>query len=416
MCTAHHESVPEPEPCFDAITSAEHVLREASTTLTPDATSSHTTHQDCVVGWSESRSLFPGNTPALAGGDESDGRGEQTESAADRPIERQLKVPIVICIARPPEVSTSDYEPRERSRQQSRAGSRRRLNGYESNIVDAYDDRSLDPSSNESLIDEAKRLANEYHALFNEDTKFHSNRKHTVFDTGVDRRKKALYKREYTYLTTFPSFSAFYQRINADAEQLAREHNKPGSKVTFELNTLPIFGHHVRKLSITAIEGLSSVIENIKQRRPSFPIIGAPQPISAAEAYNPVRVQSTSTGLTVAKKRPSVFAGIKDHRRESKANKRREDLKRRIKMVPTGGTRSGRVPQLFDRSTCLSDARVGDYRRNRTVRWTWPSEVVTAEGECCETIATVSPQAAPGLPPAVPWVPDQQIPPIRGAV
>ncbi|KAI5200376.1 hypothetical protein E4T38_06599 [Aureobasidium subglaciale] len=158
------------------------------------------------------------------------------------------------------------------SRQQSRAGSRRRLNGYESNIVDAYDDRSLDPSSNESLIDEAKRLANEYHALFNEDTKSHSNRKHMKCKQSIDDSD---------------SFSAFYQRINADAEQLAREHNKPESKVTFEMNTLPIFGHHVRKSSITAIGGLSSVIENIKQRRPSFPIIGAPQPISAAEAYNP---------------------------------------------------------------------------------------------------------------------------------
>ncbi|KEQ91623.1 hypothetical protein AUEXF2481DRAFT_463396 [Aureobasidium subglaciale EXF-2481] len=406
------------------------------------------------------------------------------------PVERQLKVPIEICITRSPEPSTSDYEPRERSRQQSRAGSRRRLNGYESNIVDAYDDRSLDPSSNESLIDEAKRLANEYHALFNEDTKSHSNRKHSASSNSIKEKMKLVpqplffnprqisrqreleyqrsrnkanvplasvspmrnsasrerhhspkgkeralnfpYKLSLTPESTgvrrrstsgsipisppFPgqvfetnqtknapspvkckqsiddsdSFSAFYQRINADAEQLAREHNKPESKVTFEMNTLPsilsnpsddtsksfqesnyarrkasndsgigsvalskgsraplkiltdkvtsVFGHHVRKSSITAIGGLSSVIENIKQRRPSFPIIGAPQPISAAEAYNPVRLQSTSTGLTVAKRRPSVFAGIKDHRRESKANKRREDLRRTIKMVPTDGT------------------------------------------------------------------------------
>ena len=44
---------------------------------------------------------------------------------------------------------------------------------------------------------------------------------------------------------------------------------------------------------------------------------------------------------------------------------------------------------LFDRSAGLSDVRVSDYRRNRTVRWTWPSKVVTAEGECCKTTATV---------------------------
>lgn len=48
---------------------------------------------------------------------------------------------------------------------------------------------------------------------------------------------------------------------------------------------------------------------------------------------------------------------------------------------------------LFDRSAGSSDVRVSDYRRNRTVRWTWPSKVVTAEGECCKTTATVPPQS-----------------------
>ncbi|KAI5271631.1 hypothetical protein E4T47_05120 [Aureobasidium subglaciale] len=255
------------------------------------------------------------------------------------PVERQLKVLIEICITRPPETSTSDYEPRGRSRQQSRAGSRRRLNDYESKVIDAYDDRSLDPSSNESLIDEAKRLANEYHALFNENRKSHGDRKHSASSNsmkekmklvpqplffnprqiskqreldyqrsrnkayaplasmsptknsasrekhhspkGKERALKFPYKLSLTPESTgvrrrstsgnipisppFPghvsetnrpknvpspvkrkqsiddsdSFSAFYQRINADAEQLAREHNKPGSKVTFEMNTLP---------------------------------------------------------------------------------------------------------------------------------------------------------------------------------
>ena len=181
------------------------------------------------------------------------------------------------------------------------------------------------------------------------------------------------------------SFSAFYRRINADAEQLAKEYNKPGSKVTFEPNTLPavasrpslesssqasygrrkpsydsgissgasskgskaplkslthkvtsVFGNHLRKSSVSTVEGLSSLVESFKQRRPSFPVISAPQPISAAEAYDSSRLQASSSAFAT-RKRPSVFAGMKDHRRESKANKRREELKKTIKMVPVGG-------------------------------------------------------------------------------
>ncbi|KAI5199409.1 hypothetical protein E4T39_06223 [Aureobasidium subglaciale] len=387
------------------------------------------------------------------------------------PVERQLRIPIEICITCPPEPSTSDYERRGRSRQQSRTDTSRRLNDYKSKDIDTNEDRSLDPSSYESLVNEAKHLANEYHALFGENEKFNSSRKHSASSNSIKEKMKLVpqplffnprqiskqreleyqrsrtkayapseskyptkktasrekhhslkgkeralnfpYKLSLTPESTgvrrrstsgsipisppFPGhvveadksrnvlspvqrkqsiddcdgLSAFYQRINADAEQIAREHSKPGSKVTFEMDALPTmlshpsdettrssqsspyakrkashdsgkltsaFGHHVHPSSITAIEGLSSVIDNIKQRRPSFPIIGDPQPISAAEAYDPVRLQSTSIVPIVAKKRPSVFAGIKDHRRESKANKRREELKRTIKMVPTDAT------------------------------------------------------------------------------
>ena len=99
-----------------------------------------------------------------------------------------------------------------------------------------------------------------------------------------------------------------------------------------------VFVNHARRSSVTSIEGLSSLVDKFKQRRPSFPVISAPQPISAAEAYDPARLQAMSSGPShAAKKRPSIFAGIKDHKRESKANKRREDLKKTIKMVPVEG-------------------------------------------------------------------------------
>lgn len=411
------------------------------------------------------------------------------------PVEKQLKSPIEISVTRPMDPPAQDYEPRGRPRQQSRTGSSRRLNDYESNVIDAYEDRSMDPSSNESLIDEAKRLANEYHALFKQDAKNPGFRKHSASSNSIKENMKLVpqplffnprqisrqreleyqkarnkgfspaaskspdsrvvtreqrngpktkeralnfpYKLSLTPESTglsrrrstsgsipisppFPghvpeatkakelpspvqrkqsiddsdSFSAFYQRINADAEQLAKEYNKPGSKVTFEMNTLPtifshpseettkssqessfnrrkasydsgissgasskgsraplksfthkglaavtsVFGNHARRSSVTSIEGLSNLVDKFKQRRPSFPVISAPQPISAAEAYDPARLQAMSSGPShAAKKRPSIFAGIKDHKRESKANKRREDLKKTIKMVPVGG-------------------------------------------------------------------------------
>jgi len=402
------------------------------------------------------------------------------------PVERQLRSSIEISITRPTEPPMSDYEPRGRSRQQSRTGSSRRLDNYESKVIDAYEDRTLDASSNESLMDEAKRLANEYHALFKEDARAAGIRKHSASSASIKEKMKLVpqplffnprqiskqreleyqksrnkaytasasrspnswappreqrnspkgkertlnfpYKLSLTPESTgarirrstsgsipisppFPghepaktkeipapmqrkqsindsdSFSAFYHRINADAEQLAKEHNKPGSKVTFEMNSQPtilprpslesssqasygrrkqsydsgissgasskgskaplksfthkvasVFGNNVRKSSVSAVEGLSSLVENFKQRRPSFSVISAPQPISAAEAYDPARLQASSA--YAAKKRPSVFAGIKDQRRESKANKRREDLKKTIKMYPLGGAPS----------------------------------------------------------------------------
>ncbi|KAG9527586.1 hypothetical protein KCU93_g5054, partial [Aureobasidium melanogenum] len=405
------------------------------------------------------------------------------------PVEKQLKTQIEISITHPSEPPATDYELRGRSRQQSRTGSSRRINDYESKVIDAYEDKSLNVSSNESLMDEAKRLANEYHALFKEDAKAAGFRKHsassnsikekmklvpqplffnprqiskqreleyqksrnkayspaasrspdprtmpreqrnnlkskerplnfpfklslTPESTGTRRRRSTsgsipisppLPGREATKTKEPPSpvqrkqsiddsnrFSAFYHRINADAEQLAREYNKPGNKVTFEVNALPtifshpsdeaahylqasaydkrkqsydsgvssvasskgskaplksltykvtsVFGHHVRKSSFSAVEGLSNLVENFKQRRPSFPVISAPQPISAAEAYDPLRLKaSSSAASSTTKKRPSVFAGIKDHRRESKANRRREELKKTIKMVPLEG-------------------------------------------------------------------------------
>lgn len=405
------------------------------------------------------------------------------------PVERQLKAPIEISVTRPSEPPVMDYEPRGRSRQQSRTGSGRRINDYESKVIDAYEDQSLVASSNETLMDEAKRLANEYHALFKEEAKASGFRKHSASSNSVKEKMKLVpqplffnprqisKQRELEYQKTrnrtyspaasrspeprtmpreqrnspkskerplnFPfklsltpestrarrrrstsgtipispplpgrevtktkelsppvqrkqsiddsnRFSAFYNRINADAEQLAREYNKPGNKVTFEMNTLPtilshpsdetarssqaslygkrkqsydsgisseasfkgsrvplksltskvtsVFGHHVRKSSVSAVEGLSNLVESFKQRRPSFPIISAPQPISAAEAYDPLRLQASSSAASnAAKKRPSVFAGIKDYRRESKANKRREELKKTIKMVPLEG-------------------------------------------------------------------------------
>lgn len=405
------------------------------------------------------------------------------------PVERQLKIPIVISVTCPSEPPVTDYESRGRSRQQLRTGSSRRINDYESKVIDAYEDQPLVASSNESLMDEAKRLANEYHALFKEEAKASGFRKHSASSNSIKEKMKLVpqplffnprqisKQRELDYQKTrnkayspaasrspeprtmpreqrnspkskdrplnFPfklsltpestgarrrrstsgsipispplpgreaaktkespypvqrkqsiddsnRFSAFYHRINADAEQLAREYNKPGNKVTFEMNTLPtifshqsdetarssqaspygkrkqsydsgissgasskgskvplksltykvtsVFGHHVRKSSVSAVEGLSNLVENFKQRRPSFPIISAPQPISAAEAYDPVRLQASSSAASnAAKKRPSVFAGIKDYKRESKANKRREELKRTIKMVPLEG-------------------------------------------------------------------------------
>jgi hypothetical protein len=403
------------------------------------------------------------------------------------PVERQLKPSIGISITRPPEPPVTDYEPRGRARQQSRTGSSRRLDDYESKVIDAYEDRTLDTSSNERLMDEAKRLANEYHALFKEDAKASGFRKHSASSNSIkenmklipqplffnprqiSRQREIEYQKSRNKIYTpaasrspgsrpipceqrnspkgkertlnFPyklsltpdstgsrirrstsgsipisppfsgheatktkkmptpmqrkqsindsdSFSAFYQRINADAEQLAREYNKPGSKVAFEMNTLPPvasrpslesssqasygrtkqsydsgtssiasskgseprlktlthkltsgFGHHMRKSSVSAVEGLSSLVDSFKQRRPSFPVISAPLPISAAEAYDPARLQASSSA-SAARKRPSVFAGIKDNRRESKANKRREELKKTIKMIPVGG-----VPQ-----------------------------------------------------------------------
>lgn len=403
------------------------------------------------------------------------------------PVERQLKSSIEISVTRPSEPPMSDYEPRGRSRQQSRTGSSRRLDNYESKVIDAYEDRTLDAPSNESLIDEAKRLANEYHALFKEDARAAGIRKHSASSTSIKEKMKLVpqalffnprqiskqreleyqksrnktytpspsrspnsrttprekhngpkgkeralnfpYKLSLTPESTgarirrstsgsipisppFPghevtkakdmpapmqrkqsindsdSFSAFYHRINADAEQLAKEYNKVGSKVTFEMNVpapvvsrpslesssqasygrrkqsydsgissgasskgskaplkslthkvASVFGNHGRKSSVSAVEGSSSLVENFKQRRPSFPVISAPQPISAAQAYDPVRLQASSSAY-VAKKRPSVLAGIKDQRRESKANKRREDLKKTIKMYPLGGAPS----------------------------------------------------------------------------
>jgi hypothetical protein len=401
------------------------------------------------------------------------------------PVERQLKSSIEISITRPSEPPVSDYEPRGRFRQQSRTGSSRRPDNYESKVIDAYEDRTLDASSNESLMDEAKRLANEYHALFKEDAKASGFRKHSASSNSIREKMKLVpqplffnprqisrqreleyqksrteaytsslsrspkpraapreqrnsprskertlnfpYKLSLTPESTgarirrstsgsipisppFPghevtktkgvpapiqrqrsiddsdSVSAFYHRINADAEQLAKEYNKAGSKVTFEMHAQPsvvprpslesspqasygrrkqsydsgissgasskgsrpplkslthkvtsVFGNHMRKSSVSAVEGLSSLVDSFKQRRPSFPVISAPQPISAAEAYDPARLQATSSSGYAARKRPSVFAGIKDHRRESKANKRREDLKKTIKMVPIGG-------------------------------------------------------------------------------
>ncbi|KAI4731453.1 hypothetical protein E4T49_00664 [Aureobasidium sp. EXF-10728] len=404
------------------------------------------------------------------------------------PVERQLKSPIEISITRPSEPSAVDYEPRSRPRQQSRTGSSRRLNDFESKVIDAYEDRTLEASSNESLMDEAKRLANEYHALFKEEAKFSGPRKHSASSNSIKEKMKLVpqplffnprqisrqreleyqksrnmaystaaskspnsravpreqrsspkgkeralkfpYKLSLTPESTgarrrrstsgsipisppFPghaapktkeppppavqrkqsiddsdSFSAFYQRINADAEQLAREYGKAGSKVTFEMDALPaihsrpseetthssqapLYGKRkqsydsgissvassggskaplksltnkmtsvfVRKSSVSAVEGLSNLVDNSKQRTPSFPVISAPQPIPIAEAYDPVRLQASSSATSYAAiKRPSVFAGIKDHRRESKANKRREELKKTIKMVPLGGT------------------------------------------------------------------------------
>lgn len=403
------------------------------------------------------------------------------------PVERQLKLSIEISITRPPEPPVTDYEPRGRARQQSRPGSSRRLDDYESKVIHAYEDRTLNASSNESLMNEAKRLANGYHALFKEDAKASGLRKHSASSNSIkenmklipqplffnprqiSRQREIEYQKSRTKIYTpvasgspdsrpipreqrnspkgkertlnfpyklpltpdstgarirrstsgsipisppFPgheatktkemptlvqrkqsiddsdSFSAFYQRINADAEQLAKEHNKPGSKVAFEMNTLPpvasrpslesssqasygrrkqsydsgissvssskgskpplksltqkvtsAFGNHMRKSSVSAVEGLSSLVDSFKQRRPSFPVISAPLPISAAEAYDPSRLQASSSA-SAARKRPSVFAGIKDNRREIKANKRREELKKTIKMVPAGG-----VPQ-----------------------------------------------------------------------
>jgi hypothetical protein len=403
------------------------------------------------------------------------------------PVERQLRSSIEISITRPSEPPVTDYEPRGRARQQSRTGSSRRLDDYESKVIDAYEDRTLNASSNESLMDEAKRLANEYHALFKEDAKASGFRKHSASSNSIkenmklvpqplffnprqiSRQRELEYQKSRTKIFTpaaskspnsratpreqrnspkgkdrtlnfpyklsltpdstgarirrstsgsipisppFPghettktkempsqvqrqqsvndsdSFSAFYHRINADAEQLAKEHNKPGSKVAFEMNSQPTvasrpslesssqasygrrkrsydsgvssiasskgskpplksltqkvtsaFGHNMRKSSVSAVEGLSSLVENFRQRRPSFPVISAPQPISAAEAYDPARLQASSSA-SAARKRPSVFAGIKDNRRENKANKRREELKKTIKMVPIGG-----VPQ-----------------------------------------------------------------------
>jgi hypothetical protein len=403
------------------------------------------------------------------------------------PVERQLKSSIEISITRPPEPPVTDYEPRGRARQQSRTGSSRKLDDYESKVIDAYEDRTLKATSNESLMDEAKRLANEYHALFKEDARASGFRKHSASSNSIkenmklipqplffnprqiSRQREIEYQKSRTKICTpaasrspdsratpheqrnspkgkertlnfpyklsltpdstgarirrstsgsipisppFPgheatktkempvpmqrkqsiddsdSFSAFYQRINADAEQLAKEYNKPGSKVAFEMNTVPhinsrpslesssqasygrrkqsydsgistvasskgskpplksltqkmtsAFGNHMRKSSVSAVEGLSNLVDNLKQRRPSFPVISAPQPITAAEAYNPARLQASSSA-SAARKRAIVFAGIKDNRRESKANKRREELKKTIKMVPIGG-----VPQ-----------------------------------------------------------------------
>jgi hypothetical protein len=417
------------------------------------------------------------------------------------PVERQLRSSIEISITRPSEPRATDYESRGRSRQQSRTGSSKRLNGYESKMIDAYDDTSLDASSNESLIDEARRLANEYHDLFKEDVKSPALRKNSASPNSIKEKMKLVpqplffnprkiskqrelqyqkersqqrfppaprkssnssrsapsepkgspktrdralnfpYKLSLTPGSTnakrrrstsgtipisppFPGmsehvpglakskalptpvqrknsiddsnrFSAFYQRINADAQQLAREYNKPGSKVALEMNTLPSilsrpsidtfassshasshygrslkdgrasqdsgvssgassrdrraaappkpflhkgfaasvtskFSHHVRKSSVTAAEGFSHLVDSFKtQRRPSFPVISAPMPIPIDDSS---RLQvGDSAG---SKKRPSIFTSISDHRREIKASKRREELKRTIKVVP----------------------------------------------------------------------------------
>ncbi|KAK6005661.1 hypothetical protein QM012_007303 [Aureobasidium pullulans] len=413
------------------------------------------------------------------------------------PVGRQLKTSIEISVTRPSEPAITDYEPRGRSRQQSRAAPVKRLDNHKIKDIDAYQDRPLNASSNESLMNEAKRLANEYHALFKEDAKAAGFRKHSASSNSIKEKMKLVpqplffnprqisKQRELEYQKTrdkayspaasrspeprtiphwqrsspkskerplnfpfklsltpestgarrrrstsgsipisppFPGreatktkeplspvqrkqsiddsnrFSAFYHRINADAEQLAREYNKPGNKVTFEMITLPtifshpsnetarssqaspygkrkqsydsgissvpsskdskiplksltykvtsVLSHHVRKSSVSAVEELSNLVENFKQRRPSFPIISAPQLISAAEAYDPFRLQASSPAASnIVKERPSVFAGIKHRRRESKANKRREELKKTIKMVPLEG-----APQMSRRN------------------------------------------------------------------
>lgn len=417
------------------------------------------------------------------------------------PVETQLKSPIEISITRPKESLMSDYEPRGRLRIQSRTGSSRKVNECESKNFDTTEERVLDGSSNELLIDEAKRLANEYHDLFKADMKNVGFRKHSASSSSVKERMKLVpqplffnprqiskqrtlqYQKELNSSSKFttttnkvsnplanlrdqrsspkgkertinfpfklsltpestgalrrrstsgsipisppfarksgdwceptkakqlPSpvqrknsiddsnrFSAFYHRINADAEALAKEYSRPGNKVTFEMNTLPsilpttseetphssysygsphgrrkashdsgvssaasskaskaplkssmhkgiaavtsVFGNHVRKPSVTAVEGLSNLVETFKQRRSSIPFISAPQPISVTEAFEASRTQSPpSPASLLAAKRPSLFSNISSHRRESKANKRREDLKRTIKMVPSG--------------------------------------------------------------------------------
>lgn len=77
-------------------------------------------------------------------------------------------------------------------------------------------------------------------------------------------------------------------------------------------------------------------MDNIKQRRPSFPVISSPQPIDASEAYKEA-IQTDNAGVAMSKK-SGLLRGIRENRRESRANKRRDELKRTIKVV--GGAAS----------------------------------------------------------------------------